>query len=169
MSTRNAPVALGTALTAALALITLSGCSLIGSVVDGVSSGVGGTFSGFGPDGDTRSDTGSPQSTTPDIVIEVRFDGDADTGSTARVDVDSPNSGASFREESVELPFSKEFRIATDTILPFRGVSASIEVGDGGTEVSCEIVIDDRVVASGTGAGSGSRAECERRLRLGPS
>lgn len=69
----------------------------------------------------------------------------------------------------MKLPFSKEFRVATDVILPFRGVTASIEVPEGGKSVSCEIPIDDRVVASGTGSGNGSRAACEHRLRLGPS
>lgn len=167
MSTRTPPTLIGAAAAAVLALTTLTGCTVFDSVVQGVSSGVGGAFSGS--DDDADSGTGSSQPTTPDVVIEVRFDGDAETGSFARVDVDSPNSGTSYREDSVKLPFSKEFRVATDVILPFRGVTASIEVPEGGKSVSCEILIDDRVVASGTGSGNGSRAECERRLRLGPS
>lgn len=146
------------AVTALTTLTTLTGCSIVDGVVQGVSSGVSGAFS-----------DPNVEPTEPDIVIEVRFEGDTDTGSSARVDVDSPTSGTSYREDSVELPFSKEFRITADAFLPFRGVTASIEVSEGGKSVSCEILIDDRRVASGTATGSGSRAECERRLRLGPS
>lgn len=73
MSMRTPPTLIGAAAAAVLALTTLTGCTVFDSVVQGVSSGVGGAFSGS--DDDADSGTGSSQPTTPDVVIEVRFDG----------------------------------------------------------------------------------------------
>ncbi|SRR5699024_9755970 len=141
----------------ALALLGMTGCGVIADTVDGMTTG-------------TSTQEQSPDATTADeIVIEVRFDSDGDTARAVEVKVDSSTSPQSLREDVVDIPYSQEFTIETDGFFPFRGVTASAEVGDGATFISCEIVIDEEVVASHHSSGSNALAECERRIRLGPS
>jgi hypothetical protein len=136
--------------------VMLSGCGVIEDTVDG--------FTG------SPIPTGTPDLEAADeIVIEVRFDSDGGTARSVEVDIDSPSSPQSLREDAVDLPFSKEFTIEANEFLPFRGVTAQAEAGEGATFISCEIVMDGEVVASHHGSGSDARAECERQLRLGPS
>ena len=137
-------------------LLCVTGCGVIADTVDGMT----GTS--------TQAET-TDAATADRIVIEVRFDSDGDTAHTVEVDVDSSTSPQSLREDVVDLPFSHEFTIETDGFLPFRGVTASAEAREGASFISCEIVIDGEVVASHHSSGSNALAECERRIRLGPS
>lgn len=137
-------------------LLCMTGCGVITDTVDGMTG--------------TSNQDQTPDTVTADrIVIEVRFESDGDTARAVEVEVNSSTSPQSLRENVVDLPFSEEFTIETDGFLPFRGVTASAEVGEGGSFISCEIVIDGDVVASHHSSGTNALAECERRIQLGPS
>lgn len=133
----------------------LTGCGVVQSTVSGLT--------------DASPPPAPNVDASGEIVIEVRFDSDETQAESASVEVRSPNSGQSLQEETIELPFSREFTIALDTFLPFRGVTASAEAAAGATFISCEIIIDGESVSSHRSEGDNARAECERSLRLGPS
>lgn len=144
--------------------LLLSGCGVVESTLDGL----GNTFSSS-PSAPDPADRSLPSESAEPVIVSVKIDSDAPTASDLSVEILSPNNPQSAYEDKVELPYAQEFSVATDTFLPLRGAKVEAKAAPEATFISCSITIDGREVVTGHSEGSGAKANCEHKFRLGPS
>lgn len=152
----------GLALACSAALLT--GCGVIEDTVEGMT--------GSSPDLSTPAPGRSSEAPGPagdEIVVTVEIDSDATTIGDVEIVINSPSSPQSFHEETVEVPFTREFTVATDVAFPLRGTTVEAHASPGATYVTCSIAVDGEIVTTHRSEGSRATAICERKLQLGPS
>lgn len=141
-------------------LLLLAGCGVVEDTLDGL------TGSSTSP----PPSTSEPGSTVEgSIVVTVEIDSDGTTATDLAVEINSPSSPQSLYEDSVPVPFSRDFTVSTDAFFPLRGTTVEVHAGPDATFVRCRILVDGEEVATHRSEGSGATATCERRIQLGPS
>lgn len=141
-------------------LLLLAGCGVVEDTLDGLTGS-----SPSPPPG-----TSEPGSTAEgSIVVTVEIDSDGTTARDIAVEINSPSSPQSLYEDSVPVPFSRDFTVSTDAFFPLRGTTVEVHAAPDATFVSCRILVDGEEVATHRSEGSGATATCERRIQLGPS
>ena len=142
-------------------VVTLGGCGVVQDTIDGMT----------GQEATSRpSSPYSPDAAgTEDLTVTVTVESDADTTGELSVEIDAPGGGQSLREESVRLPFTRDFTVPTDTMFPLRTTHVEVEAGPTASYIECSISVDGQVVASHRAEGSAATAICDRRLQLRPS
>lgn len=144
-----------------LGLVTLSGCGVVRDTVEGMSGQ------------EPTSQPSTPSSTTAagedDLIVTITVESDADTTGELSVNIDSPGDGQSLREDSVRLPFARDFNVPTDAMFPLRATHVEVKTGPAATYIQCTISVDGQVVATHRAEGSAATATCHRKLQLGPS
>lgn len=124
-----------------------------------------GRLTGQGPSNSSSSEGGGLE----DLTVTITVDSDSDTSGALTVELVSPSGNQSLREDSVALPFTRDFTVPTDRIFPLRDTRVEVTAGPGASYIECSITMNGEVVASHRAEGSAAQAACDRRLRLGPS
>lgn len=141
-------------------LLLLAGCGVVEDTLDGLTGS-----SPSPPPG-----TSEPGSTAEgSIIVTVEIDSDGTTATDLAVEINSPSSPQSLYEDSVPVPFSRDFTVSTDAFFPLRGTTVEVHAAPDATFVRCRILVDGEEVATHRSEGSGATATCERRIQLGPS
>lgn len=141
-------------------LLLLAGCGVVEDTLDGLTGS-----SPSPPPG-----TSEPGSTAEgSIIVTVEIDSDGTTATDLAVEINSPSSPQSLYEDSVPVPFSRDFTVSTDAFFPLRGTTVEVHAAPDATFVRCRILVDGEEIATHRSEGSGATATCERRIQLGPS
>lgn len=141
-------------------LMLLAGCGVIND-----------SLGGFGTPGPSPSaDPAGPGATGGGlIVVTIEIDSDVSTANDLAVEIESPSTPQSLRENQVQVPFSRDLTVSMNTAFPLRATTVRVNAAPGAAFVSCSISVAGQVVATHRSEGSGATATCERRLQLGRS
>lgn len=153
--------ALITSMPFVVGVVALSGCGVVRDTVDGMARQ------------ETTSQPLSPHSPdvaeVDDLVVTVTVESDADTTGELSVNIGSPGTAKSLREDSVRLPFTQNFSVSKRVIFPLRATHVEVKADPAASYIECRISVDGQVVATHRAEGSAATATCDRRLQLGPS
>ncbi|MDO4718601.1 MAG: hypothetical protein Q4B08_13690 [Propionibacteriaceae bacterium] len=142
-------------------VVALSGCGVVRDTVDGMAGQ------------ETTSQPLSPHSSdgaeVDDLVVTVTVESDADTTGELSVNIGSPETAKSLREDSVRLPFTQNFSVSKRVIFPLRNARVEVKADHAASYIECRISVDGQVVATHRAVGSAATATCDRSLQLGPS
>lgn len=141
-------------LTGILAAV-LTGCAVVEDTWEGLT-------------GEDTSPSASAQNTS-NILVKVEIESDSNTSGEVEIKIEAAQDSLSYSQDTVELPFSKEFEVPSDSFFPFRNSYVEVESHPDANWVECRLIMNNEVVASHRSEGSGARAVCERGLQLGPS
>jgi hypothetical protein len=156
------PFQLGAVIVVAMMAAATAGCGTVEDTIDGTVSGMRGDPA---PSGEpvAEADSGARA-----ILVTVMIESDGATASDVTVDVDARRNSQSVKEENVELPYTAEFSVPTDTMFPLKGTTVRAKASADASEISCSILYDGEVVATDLSRGDRAAVECDKEFELGP-
>ncbi|MDR1635352.1 MAG: hypothetical protein LBS27_10640 [Bifidobacteriaceae bacterium] len=146
----------------ALASLLLSACGVVRDTVDG--------FHGEPPSAagaNTQSTDESGDTDVIDVVITV--ESDAGTASSVFIDVKGRKHSETVDEPAVDLPYTREFQVPSDTLFPLQETRVEATASPGASQISCSIRYAGEVVATHVAKGTSAKATCENQFEFGPS